>query len=170
MVEKKEIIKKQVSYEGLFDVKDLYKTIKDWGIKNGYDLEEAEHAEVVQDARKEIKFVLFCEKKISDYVKLKIEFHTKMEKIQEVTVKQEKGELKLNKGSVSVTTKGIFITDYDNKWVKSAIHIMMKAIHDKFINKAKIDMFESQLIKEVDEGTYEVSNFLNLYKYNKESQ
>ncbi|MBW3011010.1 hypothetical protein KY326_02215 [Candidatus Woesearchaeota archaeon] len=167
MGEKLQVISKRVSYTGLFSVREIFKLIDDWLGQHGWDKIEASHTEVVTEKGKEIKISLEPEKKENDYVKYIIYIDIVLTEVEDVVVKKGKKNIPLNKGNVDISLDAKIVTDYDGKWVKSPIHLMIKAMYDKFVKKSEIDEFKAKLEKAVTHLNEQIKAHLNLFQYRK---
>lgn len=165
MGEKRELDKKSISYQGLFKANELYKSIKEWGEENKYDVGEEKHTEIVVEKGKEVKIPLSLDKKASDYVKYSIKVSIEVKELEDVMITKGKAKERLNKGNVTLNMKAIIETDYDNKWNKKPLFMFMKGLHDKFLRKGEIDDFEKELKSDIGKLYDELRAHLNLFKY-----
>ena len=58
---------KSLSYEGVFNIKELYKIIDTWFRDRGYDKQEIKNWEDVSESEKQIVLEIIPYKKVSDY-------------------------------------------------------------------------------------------------------
>jgi len=63
---------KSLSYEGIFNIKELYKVIDVWFRDRGYDKQEIKNWEDVSESEKQIVLEIIPYKKVSDYARIDI--------------------------------------------------------------------------------------------------
>ncbi len=165
MSEKRDLDKKKISYEGLFNTKELYDTVKTWAEDNGYDFKQERHSETVREGGKEVSLPLELEKKASDYIKFHLKCNIDFEKLEDVLVKKGEKQQKMNKGNVTINTKAIVETDYEDKWHKKPVWMFLKGLHDKFLKSDEIKEFEGKLKGDLNSLNDEVKAHLNLFRY-----
>ncbi len=154
-----------VSYEGLFNVFELYKILDDWQKKHNYDKTEKESIEYVKPEGKYIELKLEPARKESDYVKFVISIHIQMEGLKETVVEIDGEKKKMHEGRVTVTFDAWLLTDYEEAWHTKAGIYFLRLIVDKYFYKIYTDKFLSTLRGEVSELSTQIKSFLNLYKY-----
>ncbi|MBW3022981.1 hypothetical protein KY308_02670 [Candidatus Woesearchaeota archaeon] len=154
-----------VQYEGIMNLRDIYKIIDDWQKDNDYDTIEKLNAEYVRPEGKYIELTLEPEKKVSDYVKNIIKIKLIARNIKDVTVEDEGRKKKMQEGELAVTLTGVLETDYEGKWEQKATIFFLRVLVDKYIYKFYTDKFESALAKEIKDLHTQIKSFLNLYKF-----
>src|SRR3989338_8784063 len=80
----------KVGGEGIIDLADLYKYIKSWFVRHNYDLVEKEYLDTLKEENKIHSIKWEGDKKIDDYVMLKIEVRLKCDNVKEVEVNKKK--------------------------------------------------------------------------------
>lgn len=154
-----------VSYEGLFNVLELYKIFDDWQKKNNYDKTERESIEYVKPEGKYIELRMEPARKESDYVRFELRVHIVMENIKETVVDIDGEKKKMNEGKVTIAFDAWLETDYEEAWSTRPNLYFLRLLIDKYIYKIYSDKFSGQLRGEVNELATHVKSFLNLYKY-----
>ncbi|HJX06216.1 MAG TPA: hypothetical protein VJ461_05890 [Candidatus Nanoarchaeia archaeon] len=166
MAEKKIVYQdKFVSFEGLFNLKDLFRTIVKWFNEHGYDMWENKNYEEVYEDGKKIIFELIPYKKVSDYYKLEMRVFVVFENLKEVEVELQGVKQKLLKGSANFTFDAILVTDYEGRWESRPAYFFYRAIVDKFIYRSYTDRYEAELVKDAQEVQEEIKSYLNMFKY-----
>ncbi len=166
MAEKKIVFQdKFVSFEGLFNLKDLFRIIVKWFNERGYDMWENKNYEEVYEDGKKIIFELLPYKKVSDYYKLEIRVFVVFENLKEVEVELNGVKQKLLKGRADFTFDAILVTDYENRWEGRASYYFYRALIDKFIYKSFTDRYEAELIRHAKEVQEEIKAYLNMFRY-----
>ena len=183
MAEKKIVYQdKFVSFEGLFNLKELFRTIVKWFNERGYDMFENKNFEevyedgkkIVFDAKKahdlneegkKVMFELIPYKKVTDYYKLEIRVWAVLENLKEVEVELKGVKQKLLKGRVNFTFDAILVSDYENRWEGRPAYYFYRALIDKFIYKSYTDRYEQELIRDAKEVQEEIKAYLNMFRY-----
>jgi hypothetical protein len=102
---------------------------------------------------------------VSDYVKFIIQIQATFSQITDESIFIDEHEVTMNKGSVSITLRGMVITDYEGDWKSRPGYQIWKTIFDKFIYKTDLDTFDVTLKKNIAELKQEISSYLNLQKF-----
>ena len=166
MAEKKIVYQdKFIAFEGLFNLKDLFRTIVKWFNERGYDMWENKNYEEVYEDGKKIIFELIPYKKVSDYYKLEIRVFAVFENLKEVHVELNGVKQRLLKGRGDFTFDATLITDYENRWEGRAVYYFYRTLIDKFIYKSYTDKYEVELKKEAQEVQEEIKAYLNMFRY-----
>jgi hypothetical protein len=156
---------KFVSFEGLFDLKDLFRSIVKWFNEHGYDMWENKNYEEVYEDGKKIIFELLPYKKVSDYYRLEIRVFATFENLKEVEVEVSGVKKRLLKGGANFTFDATLVTDYENRWEGRPTYYFYRALIDKFIYKSYTDRYEAELVKDAKEAQEEIKAYLNMFRY-----
>jgi hypothetical protein len=166
MPEKKIVYQdKFISFEGLFNLKDLFRTIIKWFNEHGYDMFENKNYEEVYEDGKKIIFELIPYKKVSDYYKLEIRVFAVFESLKEVEIELHGVKQRLLKGRANFTFDAILVTDYEGRWETKPTYYFYRALIDKFIYRSYTDRYEAQLVKDAKEVQEEIKAYLNMFRY-----
>ena len=155
----------EVGYEGILNIKEIYKIIDDWIRDYDYDKIEKINTEYLRPEGKYVELVLEPEKKVSDYVKNIVKVKLIARNLKDVDVEEDGRKKKMQEGSLIVTFTGVLETDYEGRWEQKATIFFLRVLVDKYIYKFYTDKFENALAKDVKELSTQVKSFLNLYKY-----
>lgn len=164
------IDKMRLTYEGLFDVVELYKMIDRFFKEKGYDKREKHNSERVTAEGKFIELELEPWKKITDYAMNVIKLRIVMSDITEVVVKKGNVKVKLNKGKVKMVFDAYLETDYENRWEGKPLFFFLRTILDKFIFKPYTSGFRKNVMDDCNHLYNKVKAFLNLYKLESPAQ
>ena len=165
MAEKQEVGEKSISYEGLFNVFELYKILDDWQKKHNYDKTEKEVTEYIKPEGKYIELHLEPYRKESDYVKFVIKIDITMQNVKEKIVEMDDEKKKMHEGKVDIDFEAWIISDYEDAWqVKPGVYFL-RILVDKYIYKIYTNKFAGKLAGELEDLTNQIKSFLNLYKY-----
>lgn len=150
----------KVKVEGVVNLEDLYRLIKEWLEFHGYNFFEKEYIDTIKDSGKDIKIILLGDKKADDYAKFEIVVKIKVEDAKEVEFKKGTGF----KGSISVGFESDVLRDYENEWEKTFLLRFIRAVYDKFIIKDKLEKYRSELEDETQDIYRKVKEFLGANK------
>lgn len=166
MVEKRKVIDElKLSYEGLFDAKELYWMIDYWVIEKGYDKKELKNVERITPTGKYVEVWIMPWRKITDYAKYEIKMRMRMFNVTDVVVERGGVKLKLNKGKIDFIFDGYLITDYEGRWEQKPLFYFLRAVFDKYIFKMHTMAFEDGLVDDINHLHMTIKSFLNLYRY-----
>ncbi len=163
----KEIVSPEstVSYEGLFEPKELFRIIQKWLKENHHDFVEKEAFEKAIDNKRFVKYSLESFKKINDYAKFIIKLKITLSNLEDVVVEHENQKLPMCKGKVSVSLTGILESDYENRWETKPVYFFLRTVFNKFIFKTEMSYLKNRLKGEINGLKFEIKSFLNLYKF-----
>jgi len=156
---------KFVSFEGLFNLKDLFRTVVKWFNEHGYDMFENKNYEQVFEDGKKIVFELIPYKKVTDYHKFEIRVFAVFENLREVEIEIGGVKQRLLKGRADFTFDATLVTDYENRWEGRPSYFFFRALIDKFVYKSYTEKYESQLVREAKEIQEEIKAYLNMFRY-----
>ena len=167
MSEKKLIIDQmKLTYEGVFDLNGLYRTIDSWFYEKGYDRWELKNYEVDNpDGTKDVELELLPWKKTTDYFKNIIRLRVKCVALKDVEIEKEGAKVKLKHGKVMIIFDAYLESDYENRWEKKPLFYFLRSFFDKFVYKVHTERYEQGLVEECNDLHSQVKAFLNLYRY-----
>ncbi len=152
-------------YTGIFNVKELYETMKTWVGDKGYNHKELQNFETVKEKGKEIYIKCEPYREATDYAKFVIRVQLDMKDIQPVEIERDGVRKTMHKGTVTIILDGFLVTDYENKWEQKPMYVFIRTLYDKFFFKVHTSKF-SAIVKENTENLMTtLKSFLNLYKY-----
>jgi hypothetical protein len=156
---------RSLSYEGVFNIRDLYKTIDMWFKDRGYDKQEIKNWEDVSETEKQIVLEIIPYKKVSDYARIDIRIFMIFSKLMEIEVEKDNIKHKMNKGRAEFYFDAYLVTDYENKWETKPIFFFLKNVFDKFIYRSYISNYDSEAIRDCTEIENEIRSFLNMNRF-----
>jgi len=166
MSEKYTVVDKlRITYEGLFNVTELYKLIDGWLRTKSYDKAELKNVEKVRPEGKFIEIELFPWKKLTDYAISQIRIRIIMTDVKEVEVEREGAKVKMNQGNVHIVFDGYLETDYENRWESKPIFYFLRGIVDKYIYRSYLEGYKDVVRQDVNHLVTQIKSFLNLYRY-----
>jgi len=163
MAEKDTIFSSKIKYGGLFSFKDFYQFCYDWITEEtGLDVAETKYEEKIAGDSKEITVEWECEKKLTDYFKFLMKVNFKIGGLTNVEVVQDGVKLKMNKGTATVSVKGILVRDYDSKFEGTPMKKFMRAVYEKWIITSRVKQFEDKIAGDCDEFLGQAKAYLDL--------
>ncbi len=168
MSEKKLVIDQmKLTFEGIFDLNGLYRTIDSWFYEKGYDKLEKKNFEQVLPGGKDIEIEILPWKKTTDYFKNIIRIRMRFVNVKDVEVEKKGVKLKLNQGRIMMIFDGYLVSDYDQKWEDKPMFFLIRTLFDKYVFKSYFTKFEKWLVNDVYDVHGRIQRFLNLYRYEK---
>ncbi|MBW2967106.1 hypothetical protein KY362_01330 [Candidatus Woesearchaeota archaeon] len=168
MVERKLLVDEEgVSYEGLFDIKELYKIIDEFLTMKGYDKFEPMCEESIYPSGKEILIKITPKKWWSDYIRKMLKIEIQMHNVREVETSVDGVKMKLNQGKMLILYSCYLETDWEARFEQRPIYYFWKTIFDKFVYKKHTQQYEDETIADMNELREKMGAYLNLYRFRK---
>lgn len=159
------LTEERIQYEGLFDLKELYKHAWNWLIWRKFDVAEEQYTEKIKAGGKEMKIIWTAQKHIDEYSMFEMKMRWEMMGINDVEVKKNGGTAKMNKGEVNIYVTASLITDRQDYWAQRAIYSFMRGFYDRYIYRSTIERLKGEVWKIGWEFFNELKAFLQLYRY-----
>ena len=156
---------KSLSYEGVFNLRELYRLIDKWFKDHGYDKQEVKNWEDVLETEKQIILEIIPYKKVSDYARLDVRIFMIFSKLTEIDIDKDGIKYKMNKGRAEFYFDAYVVTDYENKWETKAIFYFIKNVFDKWIYRAYTSSYDAEVIRDCTEIENEIRSFLNMNRF-----
>lgn len=162
MGEEKTVFEQSIKQKGFFSYSDLYNFCFNWLKNEGYKTSEDEYTEKVSGSAKEILIKWKAKKKITDYYQYIIDVKWHILGMVEVEAEQNGQKVKMNKGEVKISLKGIVQRDWEETWDKNPFYKFLRGIYDRYIMRTTNDEYEDRLADKVESYAEEIKAFLNL--------
>lgn len=153
-----------MTYDGLFDLEQLYKMITDWLEEKGYDQREMVNATRILQEGKYHEVWIQPWKKVTDYHKYEISARMIFDHMKAVTVTHEGKQVQLMQGRIHILFDGYLTYDWENKWESKPMFFFIRTLFDKFFYRSYTTGIQQGLKKEIEELQGRINSFLNLYK------
>lgn len=164
MGEKQKYLVKTVSYDGIFNYRDLFRVIDVWQREKFYDKWEARNEQYVTPHGLTIETEFKPWKKVTDYFKIIVKIEINASGLKEVEVEMDGKKVKMQQGKVSIKLTGYLVVDYFHKWNKPLLYFL-RDIYDKYvywrITKKYIDM----VLDDVQSLYEHIRTYLNMIQY-----
>ena len=154
-----------LSYDGLFDLHELYSLINQWLKDKGFDLREQRNQEQVRPNGKFIEVEMLPWKRITDYARHVIRLNIKVLNMKDVVVEEDNKRVKLNKGTIRMVMDGYLDTDYEDRWESKPFYFFIRTLFDKFVYRTYSTQYEELLVENCLQLHSTMKAFLNLYQY-----
>jgi hypothetical protein len=166
MTERTLVIDQQkLSYDGLFDLAELYRLIDSWFYEKGWDKYEHINEEQTTPEGRQIRLVLEPWKSITDYFKIIIRIKANFNDIKDIEVEKEGKKVRLNQGEVKMIFDGYVLSDRHGRWNKKPFLWFLSIIFNKYLFKENYNKAERWLLSDLDDFYQRIKSFLNTYKY-----
>jgi len=156
---------KSLSYEGVFNIKELYRLIDKWFKDHGYEKQEIKNWEDVSEHEKQIILEIVPYKKVSDYARLDVRIFMIFSKLTDIDIEKDDIVTKMNKGRAEFYFDAYVVTDYENKWETRPVFYFIKNVFDKFIYRVYTSNYDGEVIRDCTEIENEVRSFLNMNRF-----
>jgi len=153
------------SYEGLFDLAELYRLIDSWFYEKGWDKYEHINQEQITPSGRQIRLILEPWKNITDYFKIIIKIKAHFIDIKDVEVEKEDQRIKINQGEIKIIFDGYVLSDRRGLWSSKPLWWFLSIIFNKYIFKEHYNKAERWLLSDLDDLYQKIKSFLNVYKY-----
>ena len=155
----------RLSYEGLFELEELYNHMDQWFKRHGYDKRETKDIETVTEDGKHIEIEWLPDKPINGYAYKAIKIRMIASEIKEVEIEKDGKKLKMDKGKVDFVFWGALTTDWENKWENKPVLFFIRSIYNKFLYKGYNAMWKGALKADVMNLNQSIKAFLNISRY-----
>ncbi|MBC8496007.1 hypothetical protein H8D36_07660 [archaeon] len=156
---------KKLSYEGLFEPKEIYTVIDQFFKKHGFDKHEFKNAEQIFEHGKQLEMDLRPYKKLSDYVKVEIKIEIVARNLKEVEIEKKGIKKKMMSGPIDISFTSYFITDYEGTWEMKPFYYVFRMLVDKYVYKSYMNTAKNELMEVTNEIYDELRSYLNMHKY-----
>ena len=165
MGEYQKLVVQKLSYEGLFNYKELFRIMDFWLRDKFYDKFEYRNEEYNTDKGKEIVTEFKPWKKVTDYYKIiiKIEFH--LLDIHKVEVERNGKKVMMDEGKCEVKLTGYLIPDYEHWWIKKPMHYFLRDMFERFVYWYITRKYQGMVIDHVADLYHHLSTYLNVTPY-----
>lgn len=166
MTEKRLIIDGlELTYQGLFDIDALLKTIDAVTADRGYVKYEKGRAEIVKPAGKEFSIELRPVKRKTDYFALMIKIRIDITSMKDVEVLKDNVRTRLNEGAIHMLFDAWTTTDYEWRWEQKPLFYFLRNLVDRFIYKFHADRYTDELADDCHFIHKNVKAHLNLHEF-----
>ena len=153
-------------FEGIFDLKELYKHVHDWLEWRGYDLEEKEFSHKVKAGGIDYAIQWIATREIDEYSQFEIQIKYEAFALNKVEVQKNGAKITMDKGEVDIYVSASVVLDWQGRWEEKAIYLkFLKAFYEKYLYYGTIVELKGRLWNEGWELYNEIKSYLNLFKF-----
>jgi len=166
MVEKRPVIEQEsVSYEGIFNLKELYQLLQGWMSDKGYvPVEKRVHESVAKSGKHiEVEFEPF--KKYTDYAKSVIRIHFTAREVTDVETDVDGRKRKMQKGKVHVQIDSWLETDYEHRWEIQPVFYVLRSLFEKYVYTPFMSGFIKGVRDDTNDLREQVKAYLNIERF-----
>ena len=156
---------RSLSYEGVFNIKELYRIIDTRFKDRGYDKQEIKNWEDVSESEKQVVLEIIPYKKVSDYARIDIRIFMIFSKLSEMDIEKEGIRYKMNRGRAEFYFDAYVVTYYENKWQTRPLFFFIKNVIDKFIYRVYTSSYDGEAIRDCSDVENEIRSFLNMNRF-----
>lgn len=155
---------RKIVYEGYFSAKEVYRTIQEFLLEKGYDIDEKRNEEYVRPQGKQTLWISENPLKINDYVQYVINIVLIKENLKDKTIEIEGKKRNTQHGKITITIRGFLETDYERRWENKAWRWYLRIMVDKYFLKTKLHD-EAEQLKDHLEGLGKMlKDYFNMQK------
>jgi hypothetical protein len=147
----------------LFDVDEVYKHAHDWLDWRKFDIVEKKYKQSAKANGREIEIKWECTRDIDAYSQFEIDVKWQMFGINDVKMKHEGKDVKLQSGNITIEITVYLKLDYNDKWETSPFNKFMKAFYEKYLYVGTIENLKNELWTIGWDFYNELKAYLNLY-------
>lgn len=164
MGEYQKLVVRKLSYEGLFNYKDIFRIMDFWLRDKFYDKYERRSEEFHTDRGTQIVTEFKPWKKYTDYYKgiLKIEFLVM--DMHDVEIERNGKKVKMNEGRIDIKISAYFIPDYEHWWMKP-MHYFLRDIFERFVYWYITRKYQGMVIDHANDLYHHINTYLNITPY-----
>lgn len=155
----------RITYEGLFDVKELIQLYYDWSSDKGYVPVETRHTEAAKKEGKYIEADYKPFKKVTDYIKNVFAIRMILSDVKDVVVEQDGTKKKLQQGKIQLVFQAWLETDYESRWEMKPLFYVLRTVFEKYIYTPFISGYQKEAKEDLELLKNNYKSYLNLYKY-----
>ena len=157
----------KLTYEGLFDLNGLYRTIDAWFYEKGYDKFEKKNYEQVLPSGKDIDIELEPWKKTSTYFRNTVRIRMRFTQVKDIEIEKQGVKIKVQQGKIMMIFDAFLDSDYENQWENKPMLFFIRTLFDKYVFRGYFKKYENWLINDVYQIHGRIQQFLNMYRYEK---
>ena len=165
MAERESLGRSSITYEGIFNLKEVMKTIQDAAKDKKFSFKESDHTESVTPQGKFIELKADIDKKITDYAKGIIKFEMQVSNVQEKLVEEDGKRKKYHTGKFLINFEAWLQTDYEKRWEMKPTMYLLRVFFEKYVFGPHLDKDKKETTAVMEHIKSNIKNYFNLLKY-----
>ncbi len=150
----------KLSYEGIFEIDELYKKLTRWAKKHGYEIKELSYKAQKEKDLQKINVIWECKKDGSDYMKYKLDVFLNCANIKDIVVKNKKKQ----HGNAEVVIDSYVERDKEDVWSRKSLTRFLRETYDKLIIGNQLEEYKKEAISDVKALMSDLKAFFNTLK------
>ncbi len=152
----------ELTYEGLFELNSLLKTIDGLIKQRGYVKGEKRREEVIKATGREFSIEFRPVKKKTDYFVLMVKMRISITNMTDVEVVEDDVRTIMNKGDINIIFDAWTTTDYEFQWQQKPLFYFLRNLFERVIYKFHVDRYADELIDDTHFLYNNIKAFLNM--------
>ena len=155
----------KITYDNVFDLKELYKHLYEWLVWRKYDVAEKKYKEKVKPTGKDMEIQWEANRDIDEYSSFRIELKAILVAVNDVDVQKDGAKVKMQKGEITMQISEHLITDRLDFWASKPMFSFLRNFYEKYLYKSAMDRMKGELWRQGWDFYNEAKAFLNLYRF-----
>lgn len=165
MAERETLVEgKKITYEGLFNAKELFRITKSFFTERNYDWDETKNFETVKPDGRHIEIVIEPYKKETDYFNNVIVVRLIISNLTDVEIEQDKVKKKMQSGKVQIILDAILETDHETRWESKPIFFFLRTLVNKYVMEPYTKQYRGSCAADLNAYVAHIKGYLNLYR------
>lgn len=165
MAEREIVVDKlRLTYEGLFDLRELFKLIEAFFENRNYDKREGKNIEVVKPDGKYLEIEIAPWRSVTDYYKYIIPIRFVGQNIRKVDIEKDGQKISINQGRIQLVFDAIVETDHQARWESKPEFFFLRTIFDKYIYRPYSLGYHGVVKSDLMALHSQIKAFLNMYR------
>lgn len=165
MAERESLGRESITYEGIFNIKEIVKIIQDSAKDKSFVYKEMEHTESISPEGKFVELRIDIDKKITDYARGLLQLLIQISKVQEKIVEEGEERKKYHTGKFLINMEAWFVTDYEKRWEMKPTFYLLRVFFEKYVFGPHLDRDKKEVIAFMEYLKGNLKNYFNLLKY-----
>ncbi len=153
---------KTIQYKGYLHFRELWSHLRVIIERNGYDYLEKDHNEIVHENGKDIHIHFDSDRRMSDYVKIRMRLVCTVKDLKNVTTILDEKEVQTQEADFTLTAEAYVVSDFEGRWQNKATLFFLRVIGEKFFLQREMKKFDQLAKKDVANVLNETKKYLNL--------
>ena len=155
----------KLTYDGLFDMKELIAVIRQWGSDAGYWVIDSSQNESARPEGKYVTLDWIIFKKFTDYAKSLLKMNIQFQGVKDVIIEREGKKVKVQEGKIFISFDVILETDYEARWEVKPLFYVLRVIFEKYVYSPYMSKFERQIRDDYGMLKNSMKTYLNLAQF-----
>lgn len=155
----------KLSYEGLFNITELYALINSWFYDRNWDWYEKVNQEQITPGGKQVRIIMEPYKNYSDYYRGMIQVKIHITDLKDVDVELEGENLRLGQGQIKVIINGYLRSDRKSKWANQPFYWLISILINRYFFRQHYLKLERWIESDVEDLHGKIKSYLNSFRH-----